>query len=62
MTSNPLVRLQALLEVLGGARPAPETWQRHAWFHAAWGLWWAVLFLAVLAFSGRSTKFVYIDF
>ncbi|MFO0953283.1 MAG: hypothetical protein U0835_19425 [Isosphaeraceae bacterium] len=56
------VGLRTFLEVLGGAKAPPESLRRRAWFHVAWGVWWAALFFAVLAFSGRSTKFVYIDF
>jgi hypothetical protein len=27
-----------------------------------WGAWWAVLILLIVAFSGQSSKFIYIDF
>lgn len=27
-----------------------------------WGAWWAVLILSIVAFSGQSSKFIYIDF
>jgi hypothetical protein len=53
---------RAALEILGGARAAPDRWQGRWWSHVLWGLWWAALLLALLAFCGRSTKFVYIDF
>jgi hypothetical protein len=61
-TSGAWPAVRAALEVLGGAGPVPDAWQRRALFHVLWGLWWAALFLAVVAFCGRSTKFVYIDF
>ncbi len=54
--------LQIALETLGGVRPWPESWQSRGVFHILLGLWWAALFLAVVAFSGRSTKCIYIDF
>jgi hypothetical protein len=62
MTGRIWPAIRATLETLGGVRTAPEAWQRRAAFHVLWGLWWFVLFLAVVAFSGRGTKFVYIDF
>ena len=57
-----LASVQIFLEILGGCREVPETWSRRGWYHLAWGVWWAFLFMLFLAFSGRSTKFVYIDF
>ena len=48
------------MEHLGGMedRPTPA-WMNHALF---WGIWWAALILIVLAFSGQTSKFIYIDF
>ena len=54
-----IAMLVYLLEALGGARPlAIRTPARSV----ALGLWWVVLLLATLAFAGRFTKFVYVDF
>ena len=55
--------MQQMLEYLGGARDeppagfpvAPGDW----WF---WALWWGLMALAILVFSGQSSKFIYIDF
>jgi hypothetical protein len=53
----------AVLETLGGARPLPEIARRYPTVTAlALALWWLLLWILVLAASGRSTKFVYIDF
>ena len=49
----------ALLEKVGGARPmATRTPARSI----ALGLWWLSLLLLTLAFAGRYSKFVYVDF
>jgi hypothetical protein len=52
-------RLVFWLEQLGGARPAPVNSRGRA---VALGLWWLLLLLLTLAFAGRFTKFVYVDF
>jgi hypothetical protein len=51
--------LVASLEVLGGSRPARFTTPARS---VALGVWWITLFLLTLAFAGRFTKFVYVDF
>lgn len=28
----------------------------------SWGFWWGVLLLVIFAFSGQTSKFIYIDF
>jgi hypothetical protein len=50
------------LEVLGGARRGPPALIRQRWFPLALALWWLVLLLLSVAFVGRSTKFIYVDF
>lgn len=59
---NIAVTIKQLCEFLGGARDLPpDGWpltQRGVW----WGLWWGALLLAILAFCGQSSKFIYIDF
>ena len=55
--------LQDRLERLGGARPLTGE-GRVPSLLACVGLavWWAALVLLVVAFVGRSTKFIYVDF
>ena len=55
-----LQKIRSVLEHLGGMedRPTPG-WMNHALF---WGIWWAALVLIILAFSGQTSKFIYIDF
>ncbi|MDB5353143.1 MAG: hypothetical protein JWN86_4390 [Planctomycetota bacterium] len=57
-------RIGAGMEVLGGSRAWPEAQSAASRFaiNVLWGTWWAVLLLAVLAFGGGNSKFVYIDF
>jgi hypothetical protein len=47
------------LEVLGGARPWPSPTLARS---VRQGLWWLCLLLCTLAFAGRYSKFVYVDF
>jgi hypothetical protein len=55
-------RIVAILETLGGARPLPASLERHRPVSVALGFYWVGLLWLVIAFSGRGTKFVYIDF
>jgi hypothetical protein len=57
-----LAALLSWLESLGGARPLPERWLASAWLPFARGIGWLALLLLAWAFSGRATKFIYIDF
>jgi hypothetical protein len=50
-------RIKQVLETLGGARPLEERVPG-----PVIGLWWCFLFLVVIAFAGRTAKFVYVDF
>ena len=50
------------LEILGGAKPVPPKLSNSILNGLFFGVWWVVLFFIILAFSGRGTKFVYIDF
>jgi hypothetical protein len=54
-----LQMVMAALETIGGARPIDRTGVGWA---VALGLWWAALLLLILAFAGRATKFIYVDF
>jgi hypothetical protein len=58
-----LDHFKALLEYLGGVTDEPAAYipkwmQGPVW----WGIWWAILIFLVLAFSGQTSKFIYIDF
>ena len=55
--------VKALFEYLGGVAeelpPSGPAWlQGPIW----WGIWWAILVLLTLSFSGQTSKFIYIDF
>jgi hypothetical protein len=54
-----VTRARELFEILGGVQPLPEALQRA---RVLLGPWWAALMLATYAFSGRTAKFVYVDF
>jgi hypothetical protein len=58
-----LYQLKATLDYLGGVTEEPFIkhldWMRGPIW---WGLWWAVLLLLTLSFSGQTSKFIYIDF
>jgi hypothetical protein len=54
---------QAFLEYLGGVtEQPPANWPRWIQSPILWGLWWAILILLTLSFSGQTSKFIYIDF
>jgi hypothetical protein len=60
----PLInKMRAVLEYAGGVTDEPP-FPSVAWMKSGlwWGIWWAVLILLVVAFSGQSSKFIYIDF
>ena len=50
------------LEILGGSRPLPEAWRGRTDVALVRAGAWIVFFLIALAFAGRNTKFVYVDF
>jgi hypothetical protein len=55
--------VKAAFEYMGGvsedlALPSLSWMKSPLW----WGAWWAVLVLLIVAFSGQSSKFIYIDF
>jgi hypothetical protein len=54
-------KIRSILEVLCGAKPIPPPWvaRGSGW---AFGVWWLTLFLLVVLFAGRTSKFVYVDF
>ncbi len=58
-----IYKMKAVMDYLGGVNedlPVESlAWMRSPLF---WGLWWAVLVLLIAAFSGQSSKFIYIDF
>jgi|HubBroStandDraft_1064217.scaffolds.fasta_scaffold766044_2 hypothetical protein len=58
-----LGQIKAVLDFIGGVSEEPPL-PSLAWMKGPlwWGLWWAVLILLIVAFSGQSSKFIYIDF
>jgi hypothetical protein len=58
-----LGKMKLVLEYLGGASEELPM-DSFRWMSGPlwWGLWWAVLILLIVAFSGQSSKFIYIDF
>jgi hypothetical protein len=58
---NTLLRLEALLEYVGGAAEAPPNGLRPL-SPVALGLFWGLLLCAILVFSGQASRFIYIDF
>ena len=55
-------KLADALEVVGGAKPLPESLAGRQSVAVLRGLSWALFLLLAWAFSGRATKFIYIDF
>jgi hypothetical protein len=51
-----------LCDYLEGARDAPPAELTLPLTSPLWGLWWAVLLIIILVFSGQTSKFIYIDF
>ena len=54
--------LAAWVEMVGGSRAVPESWKSRSDIAVLRAIWWVVLLLLALAFAGRNTKFVYVDF
>ncbi|HLN03153.1 MAG TPA: hypothetical protein VK335_27935 [Bryobacteraceae bacterium] len=54
---------KAIFEYASGVTDDPpprgQSWMRSPLW---WGIWWAILILLIVAFSGQSSKFIYIDF
>jgi hypothetical protein len=58
-----VIWLKRLFDYLGGAEDSPPPSAPHFLVTPAFiGLWWAILAIVVLAFSGQTSKFIYIDF
>jgi hypothetical protein len=55
-------RIAELFEILGGARPLPPRLAASRLLSLAFGAYWALLLLVIVAFAGRTAKFVYVDF
>ena len=49
-------------EYLGGEVDEPATGVSVSIQSPFWGLWWGIALCIILAFSGQSSKFIYIDF
>lgn len=58
-----LETFKGICEYAGGVLEDPPLpsldWMRSP---VLWGIWWAILILVIAAFSGQSSKFIYIDF
>jgi hypothetical protein len=58
-----IVWLKHLLDYLGGAEDYPPANASKLLVSPAFiGFWWAILAIVILAFSGQTSKFIYIDF
>ncbi|MEK6705587.1 MAG: hypothetical protein AABZ06_07345 [Bdellovibrionota bacterium] len=57
-----LNKLKTTLEIMNGAEDFPQRYEKYIWIPIIRGIYWTVLIFIVLAFIGRSTKFIYIDF
>ncbi len=55
-------KVAAWLEVAGGARPLPKELGGRLDVAFIIGIWWLVLIVVVVVFSGQNTKFLYVDF
>ena len=58
-----LEKMKAVFDYLGGANKDLSI-QSLAWMRGPlwWGVWWGLLVLVIVLFSGQSSKFIYIDF
>jgi hypothetical protein len=58
-----LKNVKVLLEYAGGVIEEPP-FPVVAWMKGPlwWGLWWAILIVLIVTFSGQTSKFIYIDF
>lgn len=57
-----LIWFKEACEYAGGARETPPEGWKLPLTSPLWGVWWAVLLALILAFSGQTSKFLYIDF
>ncbi len=57
-----LKHIQHWLEFIGGERDDPPSGFPTAQLWWLLGIWWTLLAVAIVAFSGQSSKFIYIDF
>jgi hypothetical protein len=57
-----IVHAMYWLEVVGGARRLPPRLRNTRMVGLLMPLWWVLLLLLTVAFVGRSTKFIYVDF
>jgi hypothetical protein len=54
--------LATWLEIAGGSRALPESWKSRKDVAVLRAALWVLLLLMALAFAGRNTKFIYVDF
>lgn len=60
--AKPLQWITAVAEYLGGALDEPPAGFRLALDSAIWAVWWALLVVLLMLFSGQTSKFIYVDF
>lgn len=58
----PFRRVRHLLETAGGSRELPRKWFQSKAAPVALSAWWTLLLFLALAFVGRATRFIYVDF
>ncbi|MEP6506589.1 MAG: hypothetical protein ABJC63_00075 [Gemmatimonadales bacterium] len=56
------VKLKNALEYLGGVHDESNIPRLPSTSSYFWGFWWGLLILFIVAFSGQTLKFLYIDF
>lgn len=58
-----LIRFKRVLDYLSGAADFPPDGSPRFLTHPVFlGIWWAILIVLVVLFSGQTSKFIYIDF
>jgi hypothetical protein len=63
MTMKPIIWLKQLLDYLGGAVETPPVGTSWILSTSVFrGIWWGLLLVVVMLFSGQTSKFIYIDF
>ena len=58
-----LIWIKQVLDYLGGVVDTPPPGTPSVMLRPAFrGLWWGVLLILIVMFSGQTSKFIYIDF
>jgi hypothetical protein len=56
------LKVKKIIEMLSGARELPPGYSQNMLILIFYGFWWFFLAALICAFSGQSSKFIYIDF